>query len=45
MVGNDIVTKKLKNQLANTAIEVAFPLDSVSKSSAVTNRGIGPNLI
>ena len=42
MNGNVIVTTKLKNQFKNTAIETAFPLVFVSKSSAVTNRGIGP---
>lgn len=33
---------KLKNQLKKTAMETALPLDSVSKSSAVTSSGIGP---
>jgi hypothetical protein len=37
-----MVTKKLKNQFKNTAIETALPLDSVSNNSAVTNNGIGP---
>lgn len=44
MKGNDIVTKKLKNQLKNTATDTAFPLDLVSKNSAVTNRGMGPQI-
>ena len=36
---------KLKNQLKNTAILVAIPLASVLKSSAVTRRGIGPEIL
>lgn len=38
------MTKKLKNQFKKTAIDTAFPLDSVSNSSAVTSNGIGPNI-
>lgn len=45
MNGNEIVTKKLKNQLKKTATETALPLDLVSKNSAVTNKGIGPGPI
>ena len=37
-----MVTKKLKNQLKNTAIDTALPREFVSKNSAVTNNGIGP---
>ncbi len=33
---------KLKNQLKNTAMLTALPLDSVLNNSAVTNNGIGP---
>ena len=42
MYGKEIVTKKLKNQLKNTAILVAIPLYSVLNNSAVTSNGIGP---
>lgn len=45
MYGKEIVTKKLKNQLKNTAILVAIPLYSVLNSSAVTSNGIGPKNI
>ena len=42
MNGKLTVTMKFENQFTNTATDVAFPLESDSKSSDVMSHGIAP---
>jgi hypothetical protein len=39
---NETVTKKFENQFTKTAIDVAFPLESLPNNSDVINQGIAP---